>query len=127
MKAGGAELELTCSGDDPGIAIDHIRGPLPPGPYTLAFRVRSESRGDGEVFFTVDAKTKLPAGQHVPFRVTHDGRWQDIEVKLDTADTLFALRLDPCAAPGKVTLSDLTLRSAQGKTLKTWPVKPAKR
>ena len=127
MKASDGELELTCLGDDPGIAIDHIRGPLPPGPYTLRFRLRSESRGGGEVFFTVDAKTKLPAGKHVDFRVTHDGQWQDIEVKLDTPGTLFALRLDPCAAPGKATIADLTLRSAQGKTLKTWPVTPPKR
>ena len=79
------------------------------------------------MFFTLGAKTKLPAGKHVTFRVTHDGKWRDMEVRLDTTGTLFALRLDPCAAPGKATIADLTLRSAAGKTLKTWPAAQRKR
>jgi len=121
MTIKGTQLELTCTGTDSGIAIDRIKKDLPPGPYTLTFRLRSKAGGTGEVFFTTDSNTTLPNGKHIEFKVKHDGAWQDVTLKLDTPKALRALRLDPCSTPGKATIADLQLKDAKGKPLVHWP------
>jgi len=115
------QLVLACTGTDSGIAVDRVVKPLPPGPYTLAFRVRSKAEGNGEVYFTTDAQTKLPDGHHLTFNVIHDDEWHDVSLSLDTAETIFAFRLDPCSAPGEVIVANLQLRGAAGKILAVWP------
>ncbi len=123
MAINGSQLELTCTGDDPGIAINSIGRVLPPGPYMLSFRIRSNAGGKGEVYYTEDPNAKLPSGSVAKFRVQHNDEWQDITVRLDTQNQLHALRLDPCSQPGKVTISDLTLKDATGGVLAQWPAK----
>lgn len=121
LRVEGGELVLECGGDDPGLAFDTL-GALPsPGPYELSFRVQSQASGGGEIYFTTDAKTKLPAGRHVEFEVVHDGAWHEVKLRLDTTETLHGLRLDPCAGPGSVRLSGLELRDAAGKVVRAWP------
>jgi len=121
LKITGDQLILTCTGTDSGIAIDRIAKQLKPGPYTLTFRVRSHAKGSAEAYFTTDAKTKLPHGQHLTFDVTHDGDWHDVSLSFDTDKTVFAFRLDPCSTPGEVTIADLQLRDTKGEVLMTWP------
>ena len=123
LKVKGSELRLTCTGDDSGIAIDHIGGEIPAGPYLLTFRLRSEADGAGEIYFTTDARTKLPAGGHLDFAVTHDGRWHDFELPLATTERIFALRIDPCSKPGAAIIADLQLRTNAGDVVTTWPKK----
>lgn len=117
----GREWVLTCTGDDPGLAFDRLKPVTVGGPYQLVFSVQSRSSGSGELFFTTDATTLLPKGQHQTFEVRHDGAWHTHTLKLDTTGTLHALRLDPCAGPGNVRLRDLQLRDATGKLLQAWP------
>mgnify|MGYP000403929213 CR=1 FL=1 len=114
------QLVLACTGDDAGLAMDQLPD-LPPGPYLLQCRLLSQAGGDGEVYFTTDAKTKLPNGQHAVFPVKHDGQWQEIRLRLDTTKPLRALRFDPCGAPGEVRLEALRLTDLEGKVLKQWP------
>ncbi len=121
LKVDGTQLVLTCTGTDSGIAIDRIAKPLPPGPYTLTFRVRSTASGTGEVYFTTKPGTTLPNGQHLTFDVTHDGNWHDVTLRLETPKPLLALRLDPCSAPGTVTVAGLQLRAVDGDVLISWP------
>jgi arylsulfatase A-like enzyme len=118
------ELVLHCRGTDSGVAMDRLA--LPPGtagPYELKFQLSSQAGGSGEVFFTTDAKSKLPAGQHVEFEVMHDGRWHEHSLPLQTAKTLFALRFDPCSEPGIVRVRSLRLTDAAGVTLQRWPAR----
>ncbi len=117
----GSEIVLSCQAGDPGVAMDQLGGIAQAGPYTLVFSVRSQSSGGGEVYFTTDASTKLPGGQHVAFDVDHDGAWHDVALTLDTTDRLHALRLDPCEGTGTVRLKGLRLQDASGKTLQSWP------
>ncbi|MDH4476957.1 MAG: arylsulfatase [Verrucomicrobiaceae bacterium] len=114
------QLILTSTGTDPGLTFD-TSDVQASGPYTLEFRMQSHTSGEGEVYWTHDAKTSLPKGQHQIFPVTHDGQWHDVSIKLDDAMIIHALRLDPCAGIGEVRIEGLRLNDANDKTLKQWP------
>ena len=127
MSIVDSEIRLTSSGTDSGLAIDRIGDDLPPGNYILAFRLRSRAGGDGEVFFTVDEKTSLPRGEHLEFKVVHDGQWQEVKLALNATKSVTApksiksLRLDVGSQPGEATIADLRLMDAAGTTLARWP------
>ena len=115
------QLIVECQGEDSGLAFDHISGVTVTGPYRLRFRIKSNASGQSDLFWTIDAKTKLPGGKQVPFDITHDNTWQEIELKIDTQETLFGLRLDPGSSPGEVCIASLNLLDAAGTILKAWP------
>jgi len=116
------QLVIECKGDDPGLAFDRISELSKSGPYRLRFRLKSDASGQGDLFWTIDAKTKLPGGERISFEVRHDRTWQDVELKIDTVETLFGFRLDPCAGPGEVRIADLNMVDESGKVLLRWPV-----
>jgi arylsulfatase len=113
---------LHCTGTDPGLAFDLVpQAADSSGPYQLVFSFKSEASGKGELYFTTDAKTLLPGGQHQEFEVQHDGQWHDQTLHLETTKTLHGFRLDPCGGPGVVRLRDLKLLDTTGKILHHWP------
>jgi len=115
------ELVLTCSGNDSGLSFDQLPDLKVSGPYKLVFGLKSKAGGGGQIFWTTDAETKLPKGQQQAFEVRHDGEWQQIALTIDTEEKLYALRLDPCSAPGAVRIKGLKLLDAAGQILHTWP------
>ena len=115
------ELVLACSGNDSGLSFDKLPDLKVHGPYKLVFDLKSTASGEGGIYWTLDAETKLPKGQHQTFAVRHDGEWQQIALKIDTEEKLYALRLDPCSAPGAVRIKELKLLDAAGQTLHAWP------
>lgn len=116
----GKQLVLTCTGDDPGLAFDRL-SVIAPGPYALTFRVQSHASGEGVIFWTTDAETSLPNGNHQTFAVTHDGQWHDVTLTIAEPKTLTAMRLDPCAGKGEVCIEGLQLKDGSGTTLRQWP------
>jgi arylsulfatase len=114
------QLVLTCTGNDPGIAFNHVDVSAV-GPYTLTFRLQSHASGGGELFWTTDPETILPKGRHQTFPVTHDGQWHDMTLTVAEPNVLYGMRLDPCAGKGEVRIESLQLRDASGTTLKSWP------
>lgn len=121
LKVVDGELQLTFSGDDPGIAMDLRQNKFPPGPYLVAFRLNGGSVGGGELFFTTDTKTTLPHGERIEFDVKADGSWQEIRIELPTKRSIQQLRLDVCEGAGKASIRDLRLEDHAGKPLITWP------
>ena len=121
----GDQLALTCTGDDPGLSFDRLAELKAPGPYVLVFSVQSKAAGEGEIFWTTDAKTILPKGRHQTFAVTHDEQWHEVSLPIDTPDKLYGFRLDPCSAQGEVRIKGLKLQSAAGKLLGSWPAPAA--
>lgn len=117
------QLIVECQGNDSGLAFDRLARLPESGPYRLRFRLQSNASGEGDLFWTVDAKTKLPGGERVPFAIRHDQTWQDIELTIDTQGKLFGFRLDPCGGPGEVRIAGLTLINEAGKVLRVWPEK----
>lgn len=116
-----SQMILHCEGTDPGLAFEGLPDMPGAGPYALTFRLQSHATGDGEIYWTTDPKTKLPAGGHLEFAVTHDGQWHEITLHIPETKALHALRLDPCGGPGEARIENLTLEDASGKTLRTWP------
>jgi len=116
----GGQLVLRCEGNDSGLAFDRLPA-LSAGPYTLEFRLQSRAAGDGEIYWTTDARTKLPRGEHQTFSVKHDGQWQSISLRIPDTRPIFALRLDVCSAPGEARIEDLQLKDVTGKVVKSWP------
>lgn len=114
------QLVLQCEGNDSGLAFDQLPG-LPAGPYTLELRVQSRADGEGEIYWTTDADTRLPRGGHQTFSVPHDGQWHSIVLSIPETKPLFALRLDPCSGRGEARIDNLTLKDARGVALKSWP------
>lgn len=119
-------LELTFSGEDPGIAIDlrSIKG-LPPGPYVISFALESKPQGTGEIFYTLDNKTVLPRGERATFEIEGSDTAQQVRIAIPTELTLKQLRVDVSEGPGSATIQNLRLLAADGKVLKDWT--PGKR
>lgn len=114
-------LVVTCSGNDSGLAFDVLPKIGGKGPFKLQFRLKSTAAGDGEFYWTRNAKTKLPDGEHQTFPVRHDGTWQDIVLSIATEEPPYGLRLDPCSAPGEAKIESLRILDAAGETVASWP------
>jgi arylsulfatase len=117
----GQQFILECTGEDPGLAFDKLPTQTVKGPYSLRFRLKSQSSGPGELYWTNDPKTLLPRGQHLDFPVAHDDQWHDYNLTLQEPAFLHNFRLDPCAGPGRVLLDDLQLLGQDGSVLAQWP------
>ena len=117
----GNSLDLTFSGEDPGIALDlrDFRN-LPQGPYQLTFDLTTNLSGTGELYFTADPKTTLPNGIRLTFPVKDSPKAQSIHLEIKTAKTVNQLRLDVAQGPGKATISNLKLMDAKKTVLIDW-------
>ena len=113
---------ITSTGGDPYL---HTRD-LPRGrpPFTVELRMRSDSSGPGEFFWTSSAREGFGRDACVSFVVEHDSLWHDYQVKLPASKAILALRLDPATAPGEIRLERLALRDADGKLMKEWRYAP---
>ncbi len=120
LKVANGNLQLVFSGEDPGIAIDLRRESLPPGPYRVSFELNGGTTSGGELFFTTDQKTTLPKGKRIPFEVSANGKWQNIEIDLQTNKSIQQLRLDVSDGPGNASIRKFRLTDASGNTLRQW-------
>ncbi len=121
LEIDGEQIRLTFTGDDPGIAFDTLPNDLAAGPYVLSFELKSEAKGNGEVFFTTDANTSLPQGERVPIDIVADGQWHGIDVKLNTNQSLNKLRLDVSDGEGNAVLRKIRLCNQNNHELIRWP------
>lgn len=114
-------LDLTFTGEDPGIAMDLRNGPsLPNGPYSLSFKLTTGFKGNGELFYTTNQRTILPKGTRVTFPITGGNNPQIISIPIETGESLHQLRLDVSDGPGKAIIKDLKLLDQNQKPLLDW-------
>jgi arylsulfatase len=121
MAIEGDEIVLTCTGDNPGLAISLPAGLQGPCPWTLTFSLLSQAEGDGDVFYTTDAQTSLPNGRKQIFPVIRDGKPHPYSLAFDNKEPIYALRFDPCSGAGTVRIKGMVLKDAAGQVLCTWP------
>ena len=117
-------IELTFSGEDPGIAMD-LRGDqlLPGGPYQLAFELKTSWKGTGEIFYTTDQETILPRGETLRFPIVGSRTVQKVALTIATEKTLGQLRIDVSDEAGSATISNLRLLDSEGEVIKNWTPK----
>ena len=115
-----AEIRMECTGNDPQLLLSDI--PSATGPFTLELKIKSTSKGPGQIFWSTAAKPEFVAAQCVSFEPKHDGQqWHDYTIALPAVTpALTHLRLDPGNAPGLVRIARLVLRDADGKVVKAW-------
>ncbi|MEL6106039.1 MAG: arylsulfatase [Planctomycetota bacterium] len=121
MEVVGNEIRLTFTGDDPGIAIDLRGRQLPNGPYRLTFKLKSSTAGNGEFFYTADAKTVLPKGKRISFPVQSGEQWQAVQIDLPDSKRLYQIRIDVSDGPGTASIADLKLSDGSGQRIIRWP------
>ena len=114
-------LELTFTGENPGIAMD-LRGEteLTKGPYKVVFELTGSWKGSGEIFYTTNAQSILPKGEVVKFEITGSDEEQKICVDLKTEKVLNQIRIDVADGAGSAMIKNLRLLSRDGGVLKDW-------
>jgi arylsulfatase len=121
MKIVGNEIQLTFTGDDPGIAIDLRGRQLPDGPYQLIFKLKSAADAKGEFFYTTDAKTTLPKGNRISFPVNSGEQWQAVRIDIPDTKRPYQIRIDVNDGPGTASIAELELQDKAGQTRISWP------
>lgn len=116
-------LVITSTGGDPYIVTRDL--PAGAGPYTVEFKMKSESRGAGQVFWTTADDKGFHRDRSTTFEPKHDGEWHEYTVKLPPEKALTALRLDPATAVGEICLDAFRLKDKRGKVIRSWPAPPA--
>ncbi|UCG49767.1 MAG: sulfatase, partial [Phycisphaerales bacterium] len=111
-------LRLSCTGGDPYIHTSEMPGLA--GPLTVMLRLRSQSSGIGQVFWTTRRVRRFGSRQRLNFEPVHDGRWREYEVKLTLGGALTGLRIDPCTARGIVDLDWVRLCDEAGRVVHAW-------
>ena len=121
MKINDKILQLTFTGDDPGIAI-HLRGSqLPEGPYQIRFRLQQTGKITGDLFYTTNDQDTLPNGKRVQFAIQDTKDWQWIVVPIETKQTIHQLRIDVSDGIGNASMTDLELLGKSGQRILAWP------
>jgi len=121
LKITGNELQLTFTGDDPGIAIDLRGRQLPAGPYQLTFKLKSAANAKGEFFYTTDARTTLPKGNRIAFPVKSGEQWQAVRIDIPDTKRLYQIRIDVSDGPGTATIAGLELQDKARQAKVSWP------
>lgn len=111
-------LHLVSSGNDP-MLMRAAPPKLGPGQYTFVLRMRSEAKGDGQVFGRPESRGYQPGTGH-RFVVQHDGEWHEYRVPMDLGHALHEVRLDPCSAKGALDIEWIRLESATGRVAREW-------
>ena len=89
LEKGDGSLIVKSTGGDPFLSaqkFDAVKG----GPFTIRFSMKSDSSGNGTIYYNKPAA----AGRTVSFPVQHDGTYHEYNVTVPV-ETLNAVRLDP--------------------------------
>ena len=83
--------------------------------------MRGGDKNGGELYYTVDEQMIPQRGVRLPIqRQENPDSWQELKFKLPIEGRIFQLRIDPAQGPGKATITNLTLRDKNGKTIVAW-------
>jgi len=86
----------------------------------VAFRMRSDSKGAGRVFWAADRAKGFHRDRSVGFEPRHDGEWHEYTVALPVEGALRGVRIDPSTAAGLIQIDWIRLVGADGGVLKAW-------
>lgn len=108
-------LEVNSTGADPYLSYQ-LPEAFRPQAYTLRFTMRSDSSGDGQVFWHEQGVT--PAyfrDRSVRFEPQHDGKDHEYAIDFTAANPVQGIRIDPSRGAGTIQLSNLRLTTRDGQ------------
>ena len=113
-------LVLTSTGGDPYMFTHEVPGLQ--GKIVCRIRLKSDSRGEAALHWGTmrHGRKGFTRGRRIPWHPKHDEQWQTIDIPFQSQAPLFALRLDPCTAPGTVYIDWIRLVDDRGRVVKTW-------
>jgi len=111
-------LRIQSTGGDPYIVNGDV--PKEQGPLRIVIKMRSQSSGTGQFFWTTDQERGFGPNQRLDFHPIHHGNWEDIEVSFQPKSPLLEIRIDPSVAPGIVDIQRIQIFSGDGQVLRTW-------
>ena len=98
---------------------------IPAGDLVLEMTMSSDAKGTAQVFWQeAGVAPKFHASRSQTFDVEHDGQPHRYDIAFSPKNDVLAMRLDPARSGGTIHISDLQLRTASGKIIKTWNFKP---
>lgn len=116
-------LVISSTGRDPHVSYQFAE-PIKQQPVVLEFSLQSDSRGEAKVYWHEQGVAPLfHLDRSTPIVINHDGKEHTYQVKLTPKNPLQAIRIDPASGPGKITLTNIKLTTADGKTLHQWKFK----
>jgi arylsulfatase A-like enzyme len=111
-------LIITAIGGDPFVVTADV--PAEAGSLVVRFRLRSDSSGVGQFFHADEQTPQFGPTVRLSFAPVHDGEWHEYDVRFSAQGLLKQIRIDPCAAPGKVEIDWVRLCREDGTLLKAW-------
>jgi hypothetical protein len=114
LEPGDGTAVLESLGNDPFFSV-HKMKPVSGGPFSLSFRMKSDSAGEGLVFYG-----HPPAkARSISFAPKHNGKWEEFTVEIP-GEKLTGLRIDPATRKGLIEFDWIRLTNASGKTVQEW-------
>ena len=110
LAAKDGHMIVNSEGPDPYLAV---RVKFSAGGVVARVRMRSDSDGQGQFFWSSTKNPQTSADRVVSFYPKHDGRWHEYEVFFQAEADLTTLRFDPCTAAGKVDVDWISLHAGQ--------------
>lgn len=124
VEAKDGVFVVTSTGGDPYVFTREMAKGV--GPFTVEFRMKSDSKGGGQVFWATADEPAFHRNRSTAFTPTHDGKWAEYSVKVPSDKPLTALRIDTSTAAGEVRIESVRLNGKDGKAIQEWTAKPPK-
>jgi len=113
-------LVMHSMGADPFIVNTSV--PDASGSLMVRFRMRSDSKGIGQFFWTTEKAPRFGPHQRLDFTPEHDGAWHEYSIPFEANAALRAIRIDPSAGPGDLSFEWIRIEdsSGGGRLVKEW-------
>lgn len=113
-------LILTSTGGDPHISA-RLPKPATARDLVLHVTMASDSTGHGQVFWQEQGvNPPFIADRSQRFDVQHDGNMHNYSVQLPAKQPVLAVRIDPSRAAGRIKISGVSLKTADGTVIQKW-------
>jgi hypothetical protein len=115
LKDGALVIEST--GFDPNVHCGDV--PTIAGAFTVKLRMRSNSAGEGHLYWQTGNKT-FNRNDRLDLKPQHDNAWHEYSLDFKTEAKLSGIRIDPSSAKGIMELDWVKLYDSQKTLLKSW-------
>jgi len=106
VAARDGRLVIAATGSDPYLSSP---ADVPGGAMLIKLRAKCSTTGQGQFFWTTQARRNTSERNSRRFNLQHDGKWHDYEVPVAIQGKLTGLRFDPGSAPGEVQVERIEL------------------